>query len=165
MLLSFLVGCCSAQHVGGYNYPGYAQHPAKVVSSLHTLAIPRASVYHASPAIYAPAHHIIKPVIAKHVIADTYDPNPHYSFSYGVSDHHTGDSKHAEETLQNGVVHGSYSLTEPDGSIRKVTYTADDHNGFNAVVEKLGHAKVVAPVIAKVAYAPAAYHHPIAYHH
>lgn len=46
----------------------------------------------------------------------------HYYFiqhSYGVSDPHTGDNKHAEETLVNGVVHGSYSLTEPDGTIRK----------------------------------------------
>lgn len=40
-------------------------------------------------------------------------------YSYGVSDPHTGDNKHAEETLVNGVVHGSYSLTEPDGTIRK----------------------------------------------
>lgn len=31
---------------------------------------------------------------------------------------------------------GSYSLREPDGSIRRVTYTADDVNGFNAVVER-----------------------------
>lgn len=53
------------------------------------------------------------------------------SFSYGVSDPHTGDNKHQEETLTNGVVHGSYSLTEPDGTIRKVTYTADKINGFN----------------------------------
>lgn len=157
-MFSILVGCCTAQYVGGYNYPGFAQHPVKVVSPLHTFAIPRAAVYHPAPAIYTPAHHIVKPIISKHVIADTYDPNPHYSFSYGVSDHHTGDSKHAEETLQNGVVHGSYSLTEPDGSIRKVTYTADDHYGFCAV-EKLGHAIVNAPFEAEVAYAPT-----IAYH-
>lgn len=41
-----------------------------------------------------------------------------------------------QERLENGVVTGSYSLTEPDGSIRTVTYTADDVNGFNAVVER-----------------------------
>lgn len=41
-----------------------------------------------------------------------------------------------QERLENGVVTGSYSLTEPDGSIRTVTYTADDINGFNAVVER-----------------------------
>ena len=31
---------------------------------------------------------------------------------------------------------GQYSLVEPDGSIRTVDYTADKHNGFNAVVHK-----------------------------
>lgn len=101
------------------------------------------------------------------------------SFSYGVNDPHTGDNKHAEETLVNGVVHGSYSLTEPDGTIRKVTYTADKVNGFNAVVEKAGVAHHVAPVAkvvspyvahgpAVVAHAPAivgpAYHGVSAYH-
>lgn len=48
----------------------------------------------------------------------------------------TGDIKSVQERLENGVVTGSYSLTEPDGSIRRVTYTADDVNGFNAVVER-----------------------------
>lgn len=94
------------------------------------------------------------------------------SFSYGVSDPHTGDNKHAEETLVNGVVHGSYSLTEPDGTIRKVTYTADKINGFNAVVEKAGvahhatpiaHAPLVAHAPAVVAHAPAVLAAP-AYH-
>lgn len=42
---------------------------------------------------------------------------------------------------------GSYSLVEPDGSIRTVFYTADPLNGFNAVVEKtpLVHRAAVAP--------------------
>lgn len=48
----------------------------------------------------------------------------------------TGDIKNVEERLENGVVTGSYSLREPDGSTRRVTYTADDLNGFNAVVER-----------------------------
>lgn len=40
---------------------------------------------------------------------------------------------------------GSYSLIEPDGSVRTVIYTADPINGFNAVVEKtpLVHKSVV----------------------
>ncbi|CAG9784928.1 unnamed protein product [Diatraea saccharalis] len=29
-----------------------------------------------------------------------------------------------------------YTVVEPDGSIRTVDYTADKHNGFNAVVHK-----------------------------
>lgn len=35
-----------------------------------------------------------------------------------------------------------YSLTEPDGTIRRVTYTADDINGFNAVVERTNQPAV-----------------------
>lgn len=38
------------------------------------------------------------------------------------------------------MVKGSYSLMEPDGSIRTVDYTADSRNGFNAVVSKSGHS-------------------------
>lgn len=34
------------------------------------------------------------------------------------------------------MVQGSYSLIEPDGSRRVVSYAADPINGFNAVVEK-----------------------------
>lgn len=43
---------------------------------------------------------------------------------------------------------GSYSLVEPDGSLRTVIYTADPLNGFNAVVEKT-------PLVHKAAIAPA----------
>ncbi|XP_054734869.1 cuticle protein 21 [Anastrepha obliqua] len=117
-------------------------------------------IAHAAPAIaVAPAPTIIKAApavaVAKVIEPEPYDPNPQYSFSYGVTDHETGDSKSAEESLVDGVVHGSYSLTEPDGSVRKVTYTADKINGFNAVVEKQGGPAPVA-VVAKPAVAVAA---------
>lgn len=80
------------------------------------------------------------------VRAEPIDPNPAYQFSYGVSDPATGDQKDASESLQNGVVHGSYSLVEPDGHLRRVTYTADNVNGFNAVVERTGGAHAVSYV-------------------
>lgn len=43
---------------------------------------------------------------------------------------------------------GSYSLIEPDGSVRTVIYTADPLNGFNAVVERtpLVHKSIGVPV-------------------
>lgn len=31
-------------------------------------------------------------------------------------------------------------MAEPDGTIRVVKYTADPHNGFNAIVSRVGHA-------------------------
>lgn len=84
------------------------------------------------------------------------------SFSYGVSDPHTGDVKSQHETRVGGNVVGQYSLLESDGTRRTVDYAADDHSGFNAVVRKdpalIGHA-VAAPVavtapVARVAVAP-----------
>lgn len=118
----------------------YAAAPAISYAAPKLLAAPTL-VQHAAPAL----------AVAKVAVAEPYDPNPQYSFSYGVTDHHTGDSKQQEESLVNGVVHGSYALAEPDGTIRKVTYTADKINGFNAVVEKKG-----VPVVAKPAVAVAA---------
>lgn len=48
---------------------------------------------------------------------------------------------------------GQYSLVEPDGSVRTVDYTADDHNGFNAVVHKSA-PKVLAHPGPVLAHAP-----------
>ncbi|CAG9138477.1 unnamed protein product [Plutella xylostella] len=77
---------------------------------------------------------------------------PKYAFNYGVKDPHTGDIKSQQEERDGDVVKGSYSLVEPDGSTRTVSYAADDHNGFNAVVHKTGHAVHPAPVVAPVAH-------------
>lgn len=87
---------------------------------------------------------------------------PKYEYSYSVSDGHTGDNKQQQELRDGDVVKGSYSLLEADGSIRTVEYTADDHNGFNAVVHntapKAAPALIkAAPVLLKQA-APAYYH-------
>ncbi|KAJ0179778.1 hypothetical protein K1T71_004369 [Dendrolimus kikuchii] len=61
---------------------------------------------------------------------------PKYIFKYGVNDFHTGDIKTHHESRDGDVVKGQYSVVEPDGSLRTVDYTADKHNGFNAVVHK-----------------------------
>ncbi|XP_050525400.1 larval cuticle protein A2B-like [Daktulosphaira vitifoliae] len=105
------------------------------------------AVVHAAPAaIYQPVN-----------------PNPSYNYKYGVNDPSTGDYKSAEESLSNGVVQGQYSLAEPDGTFRTVSYTADDVNGFVAQVSK--GTKLATPVYATAApvythaasvYAPAA---------
>ncbi|KAG6450319.1 cuticle protein 21 [Manduca sexta] len=165
----------------GYAAPAYAA-PAYAAPIAHAVAAPAyaaAPIAHAvaAPAAYAApaiAHAVAAPIVktVAAVRAEPIDPNPAYSFSYGVADPSTGDHKDATETLQNGVVHGSYSLVEPDGHLRKVTYTADKINGFNAVVERTGaSAHPVAPVavaapVAKVIAAPAPVavaHAPVAY--
>ena len=65
------------------------------------------------------------------------------TIGYSVSDAKTGDSKTREETRDGDVVTGSYSVADPDGRIRRVTYTADAENGFNAVVTYDGEKNVV----------------------
>ncbi|CAG9784955.1 unnamed protein product [Diatraea saccharalis] len=88
---------------------------------------------------------------------------PKYEYTYSVADGHTGDQKSQQESRDGDVVKGSYSFHEADGSIRTVEYTADDHNGFNAVVHNT--APTAAPAIIKAApvvlKAPALqyYHH------
>ncbi|XP_053663578.1 adult-specific cuticular protein ACP-20-like [Anopheles marshallii] len=65
---------------------------------------------------------------------------PKYKYDYGVQDIHTGDHKSQWEIRDGDVVKGGYTLYDADGTKRVVEYTADKHNGFNAVVKKIGHA-------------------------
>ncbi|KAF7270920.1 hypothetical protein GWI33_016152 [Rhynchophorus ferrugineus] len=107
------------------------------------------------------------PVVGKYSESQDYYAPPQYEFNYGVQDPHTGDHKTQHEVREGDVVKGSYSVAEPDGTLRTVHYTADDHNGFNAVVEKSGEPVYPAPAPAKLAYAaPAklAYSAPAYYH-
>ncbi|XP_050669048.1 pro-resilin-like [Leptidea sinapis] len=67
-----------------------------------------------------------------------YYSHPKYDYSYSVEDPHTGDHKAQQESRDGDVVKGEYSLLQPDGSYRKVSYAADDKNGFNAVVHNSG---------------------------
>ena len=118
---------------------------------------PLAYTAHTAPLAYAAP--------AAPVAVDTdYDPNPQYSYAYDIQDALTGDSKSQQESRSGDVVQGSYSLVEPDGTVRTVDYTADPVNGFNAVVHKTPLAAPVAKVAAPVAYAaPAVYAAPAAY--
>ncbi|GJQ81550.1 hypothetical protein Trydic_g4911 [Trypoxylus dichotomus] len=98
----------------------------------------------------APLHGLAysAPLVTKTVIDTEYDPNPQYTYSYGVNDALTGDSKSQTESRHGDFVSGQYSLIESDGSKRTVDYAADPVNGFNAVVSK---TPAVAPVVAKIA--------------
>ncbi|KAK9511368.1 hypothetical protein O3M35_000036 [Rhynocoris fuscipes] len=62
----------------------------------------------------------------------------HYSFEYAVHDPITGDEKSQHEERYGDYVKGYYTVKEADGSTRHVQYTADNHNGFNAEVVKVG---------------------------
>jgi hypothetical protein len=65
----------------------------------------------------APARAVVEEV-------EVSDPNPQYNFGYSVADSLTGDSKTREEKRDGDVVTGSYTVADPDGRIRRVTYTA-----------------------------------------
>ncbi|KAK9745571.1 Insect cuticle protein [Popillia japonica] len=113
----------------------------------------------------AQASYIPSVAVTKTVVDTEYDHNPQYSYSYGVQDALTGDSKSQTESRSGDVVKGQYSLIDSDGTKRVVDYAADPIHGFNAVVSKTPVAVpvvakvaalvVAAPVIAKAAYAPA----------
>ncbi|CAH0728860.1 unnamed protein product, partial [Brenthis ino] len=115
----------------------YAYQAAPAQLSYH--AAPASIAYHAAPVTKVLAHH--------EEIA-----HPKYEFSYSVADGHSGDNKQQHESRDGDVVKGSYSFLEADGSVRTVEYSADDHNGFNAIVHNSApahahaHAVLKAPV-------------------
>ncbi|XP_012227040.1 adult-specific cuticular protein ACP-22-like [Linepithema humile] len=64
---------------------------------------------------------------------EDYVAHPHYAFSYGVEDHHTGDYHGQKEHRDGTEVFGEYTVKEPDGNIRTVKYRAGK-DGFHAKV-------------------------------
>lgn len=82
-----------------------------------------------------------------------------YNFAYDVADAYTGDFKSQTEERDGDSVKGQYTVVEPDGTRRVVDYTADEQNGFNAVVSKEGHPVAAQPAYRKpaagAAYKPA----------
>lgn len=135
-----------------------AHYAAAPVHYAHGAAI---VAHHAAPVAYAAAPvakvAYAQPIAVKH--AEEYDPNPQYSFAYDVQDSLTGDSKSQHETRNGDVVSGSYSLVDSDGTKRTVDYTADPHNGFNAVVHKEPLGAHASPVIAAKVATPVHYAH------
>lgn len=120
LVLSVSFAAAIAVPIDGYGHGLHLGAPVSYAAPAISYAAP-AKILAPAPAYVAAPKVLAAPAIVKHIEPEPYDPNPAYSFSYGVSDHSTGDSKQQEEHLENGVIHGSYSLTEPDGSIRKVS--------------------------------------------
>ncbi|XP_055598346.1 larval cuticle protein A2B-like [Uranotaenia lowii] len=139
-----LLAVASAQHYDPHYYhqqPQHYQQPAYVKT--------------VQPAIVK----TIQPALVKTVKHVEYPEAPaEYQFQYSVHDEHTGDIKSQQEERHGDDVKGQYTLIDADGHRRIVDYTADEHNGFNAVVRREpieGHkiVKTIAPV-AKVVAAP-----------
>ncbi|KAL5278742.1 hypothetical protein ACFFRR_003392 [Megaselia abdita] len=121
LALAALATAGHVDHHYAHAEPAYVQHYAHTEPAYH----------HAQPAYHhvEPAYHHVKEEVDYHA-------HPKYDFSYGVHDAHTGDVKEQTESRDGDAVHGSYSVVDPDGYKRTVEYTADDHNGFNAVVKR-----------------------------
>jgi len=140
-----------------YAAPAYTQAVRYAQPHVYAQAAPLAVAHHAV-AHHAPVYAHAAPVAVAHHVApairaEPYDPHPQYNYGYSVSDALTGDHKSAQESRDGDLVRGQYSLVEPDGAIRTVTYTADGVNGFNAVVDRQAPAVHVAKTV--VAHAPA----------
>ncbi|CAF4898440.1 unnamed protein product [Pieris macdunnoughi] len=140
-------GAISSQSIVlGHPAPAVAAAPAYGYGGLgYGLGLGHGAVVAHAPIVHAPLAHAVAPV-------EVY-AHPRYQFNYGVADGHTGDQKSQWESRDGDVVKGQYQLVEPDGTIRTVNYSADDHNGFNAVVSRQGHAAHPGPAVA-VAHAP-----------
>uniref|UniRef100_A0A2A4J2S9 Cuticle protein n=1 Tax=Heliothis virescens TaxID=7102 RepID=A0A2A4J2S9_HELVI len=148
--------------------PVYHAAPAPAQLAYH--AAPAPIAYHAAPAPVAyhaaPAHIAYHAAPVAKVLAAQPEEiaYPKYEYTYSVADSHTGDNKSQQESRDGDVVKGSYSFHEADGSVRTVEYSADDHNGFNAVVHNSAptaapvHVKA-APLLLKAAPALQYYHH------
>ncbi|XP_050342899.1 cuticle protein-like [Nymphalis io] len=128
------------------------RHDQPQATVAHYAATPVAHYATAPVAHYAAApvaHYAAAPVAhyaaPAHRLVSAHDEeeyaHPKYDFSYSVADGHTGDNKSQHESRDGDAVHGEYSLLEADGSVRTVQYTADAHNGFNAVVSNSARAE------------------------
>lgn len=104
--------------------------------------------YCQSAVLFGGARVVAPAVPVAHALDTQYDPLPQYAFAYKVQDALTGDNKSQQETRDGDVVTGSYSVQDPDGTFRTVTYTADPINGFNAVVQRT-------PIVQRAAVVPA----------
>ena len=77
---------------------------------------------------------LIPSAVNKQAIVDYSPGEAKYSYGYTVSDGLTGDAKTRQESRDGDVVTGSYSVLQPDGRLRTVTYSADKLHGFQADV-------------------------------
>ncbi|XP_016909907.1 cuticle protein 19-like isoform X2 [Apis cerana] len=126
---------CALKSIEGKVEPVFPTY-VKVSSPISYRLLPKtSSLVYIAPPIIKTASAVVATDTKNEKEAE-YMAYPRYSFNYGVLDGYTGDSKSAWEERDGDTVKGEYSVVEADGSIRTVTYTADDHNGFNAVVTR-----------------------------
>merc|ERR1712083_1061802 len=122
-------------------------HAVPSLTTLHHVrTVPTHALHavHAVPAVHAV--HAVSPAVTEvRLVEQENDKVPaQYNFGYSISDSVTGDSKSRQESRDGDAVSGSYSVADPDGRIRTVTYTADALHGFQATVTYDGEEGPVA---------------------
>ncbi|KAG8331178.1 hypothetical protein J6590_046503 [Homalodisca vitripennis] len=78
---------------------------------------------------------ITSKITSSHETSNSTEHPKAYQFSYTVNNEENGDFKTHQETNDGKQVRGMYSVGEPNGDLRVVTYTADSAHGFQAVVQ------------------------------
>ena len=141
----------ATSHVTRVSHPA-ASHVTHVshapATVLRTPALATHHLSHAPVTVSAPAPavesvRVVAPAPAPVVLEEELVP-ANYNFGYSVSDLVSGDSKTRQESREGDVVTGSYSVADPDGRVRTVTYTADSEHGFQAKVTYDGEEGPVA---------------------
>ncbi|XP_022194939.1 cuticle protein 7-like isoform X1 [Nilaparvata lugens] len=100
---------------GGYQYNSFS---GPVSGPIEEIAVPK----------FPPWHH------KSYIMTHDFKARPDYAFAYGVEDPDTGNTQNHYETRAGDEVTGKYTVVEPDGMLRVVTYSADPDSGFQATV-------------------------------
>merc|ERR1711982_292052 len=112
--------------------PVVAYKPAPVVTNAPKPVV----TYAPKPVAYAPA-----PKVAYKPYVDQYADEPaYYTYEYAVNDDYSNSAFDANESRQEYLTTGKYSVALPDGRIQTVTYTVDGGAGYVADVTYQGEA-------------------------
>merc|ERR1711911_334733 len=109
----------------------------KIVAAPAVAPIVPAKVVVKAPVVaYAPA-----PKVAYKPYVDQYADEPaYYTYEYAVNDDYSNSAFDANESREQYLTTGKYSVALPDGRIQTVTYTVDGGAGYVADVTYQGEA-------------------------
>ena len=148
LLANLFILCCILFHLFFYfqKFVGYLLSVTTALAAPTPQLLSRAVVSHAVPTQLSTVRLVNEPVATQlsavrlvdepQAVAAVAAAGPaQYNYGYSVSDSLTGDAKTRQESRDGDVVTGSYSVLQPDGRLRTVTYSADKLHGFQADVK------------------------------
>merc|ERR1711976_998265 len=114
----------------------YAPKPVKAYAPAPVVIKPAPVVVKTPVVSYAPA-----PKVAYKPYVDQYADEPaYYTYEYAVNDDYSKSAFDANESREQYLTTGKYSVALPDGRIQTVTYTVDGGAGYVADVTYQGEA-------------------------